>query len=125
MITNAQNESDFEICRIDSSNSRIFISIDSTNTENIQIISQILSSINKSFYFKSGLRVSFFSDCKYANYKDFLFHEEGIQYSIFYENYLAEYNKDNFTYWTNRKNGNRKNKYKLELPTIVDGSSTK
>lgn len=76
---------------------RVFVTIDSTKIKNTELIKSIICEIKNLPQVESGTSVSFFTEKKYANYKDILFINEGHPQPIAeYENwknyyYLAEY----------------------------------
>jgi hypothetical protein len=103
----------FVVARIDSTNQRVFVVIDSTSVTDINKVKLIVNQIDGHYKFKDDLNVSFVTAKKYADYKTNLNENKNIPYSEFYLNYLGEYNKSTKIYWTFPALPNRKTKYNL------------
>lgn len=89
----------FTVARIDTSNQRVFVIIDSAIITDIDKIKTIIKQVDDSYQFQYDLNVSFFSNSKYAGYKD-EFEDKGVlSAKEFFQNYLGEYNRHTKTYW--------------------------
>ena len=108
------NDSLFTVARIDNHSQRVFVVIDSNILNDINRIRTIIKEVNDRNKFKDDLNISFFSNKKYAGYKDEFEDNRGIPSKEFFLSYLGEYNKQTKIYWTYPTSPGKKVKYILD-----------
>jgi lipopolysaccharide export LptBFGC system permease protein LptF len=108
------NDAPFTLARIDNRSQRVFVVIDSNIVNDIHKIRAIVKAVNDNNKFKDDLNISFFSNAKYAGFKDEFEDNKGIPNKDFFLSYIGEYNKKTKTYWTYPAAASKKVKYILD-----------